>query len=176
MCDEYLRWTKLFYYDSYQYSLYSLPGFFFRPNYSRKNSFHVIYSGFKSKQGQFRPAFKQSGETLCIVRLTSNYRRFDGLFAVQMTLRHIIIIITFKVSWFVSLIRITCPWNLYPSLYPTFVYLIQCIYILSLVTWSMGRITSCSCARKDRIARVEDERIPVFPSAATRRDPTHQIK
>ena len=40
----------------------------------------------------------------------------------------------------------------------------------------MGRITSRSCARKDRITLVSDSRDLVFPGAATRRDPTHQIK
>ena len=36
----------------------------------------------------------------------------------------------------------------------------------------MGRIMSRGCARKDLITQVEDEREPVFPGAATRRDPT----
>ena len=40
----------------------------------------------------------------------------------------------------------------------------------------MGRITSSDCARNDRIMRDEVERDPAVPGAATRRDPTHQIK
>ena len=40
----------------------------------------------------------------------------------------------------------------------------------------MGQITLSGCARNDRITREEVEYDPVVPGAATRRDPTHQIK
>ena len=40
----------------------------------------------------------------------------------------------------------------------------------------MDRITSSGCARSDQITRDEVEPDPVAPGAATRRDPTHQIK
>ena len=40
----------------------------------------------------------------------------------------------------------------------------------------MGLITSHNWARKDRITLIFDLLDPVFPGAATPRDPTHQIK
>ena len=40
----------------------------------------------------------------------------------------------------------------------------------------MGQITSSGCARNDRITQDEDECDPVVPGAATRRDPTNQMK
>ena len=40
----------------------------------------------------------------------------------------------------------------------------------------MDRITSSGCARNDWITRDEVSCDPVVPSAATRRDPTHQIQ
>ena len=56
----------------------------------------------------------------------------------------------------------------------------DCRYIINALLLQllalMGRITSRSCARKGQITLVFDSRDPVFPAAATRRDPTHQIK
>ena len=40
----------------------------------------------------------------------------------------------------------------------------------------MGRITSSGCARNDQITRDKVECDPVVPGAATRHEPTHQIK
>ena len=40
----------------------------------------------------------------------------------------------------------------------------------------VDRITPSGCARNDRITRDEVECDPVVAGAATRRDPTHQIK
>ena len=40
----------------------------------------------------------------------------------------------------------------------------------------MGRIMSSGCPRNHRITIDEVECDPVVPGAATRRDPTHQIK